>query len=88
MASCIARLYPQRLHGIHLNLVCPSFERPKSMAIALIGNYFPSLVFSQPVYQEEGLNFGARILNLIKESGYMHIQATKPDTVGTIQPPK
>ena len=48
-----------------------------------VGMYFPSLVFGNP---EKDYNkiypFLDKFYFSVRESGYMHIQATKPDTVG------
>ena len=49
----------------------------------LIGMYFPSLVFDNP---EKDYNkifpFLDKVYTHLRELGYLHIQATKPDTVG------
>lgn len=48
---------------------------------ALLGSYLPSLVFSEP--QSQQYTMFKVVDSVLKEMGYMHIQATKPDTVGT-----
>ena len=48
-----------------------------------MGMYFPSLVFDNP---EKDYNkifpFMDKFYTMLREMGYLHIQATKPDTVG------
>jgi len=48
------------------------------------GMFFPSLVFNNP---ENDYNkmfpFLDKFYFLLRESGYMHLQATKPDTIGS-----
>lgn len=45
-----------------------------------LGSYFPSIAFSDP--KHHGYSFKEDMIQAIKETGYMHIQSTKPDTVG------
>lgn len=54
-----------------------------NMVKTIIGAYFPSLVFNEPEIEHKKLYpQWERFSFLIRESGYMHLQATKPDTVG------
>ena len=46
----------------------------------LVANLFPSLVVEEKDYAK--INMGYKFKFLLEETGYMHIQATKPDTVG------
>lgn len=55
-------------------------NKPLNFLRLIIGSYFPSLVFSDPKYSSYSLK--DQFIQAIKETGYMHIQATKPDTVG------
>lgn len=79
VVSLLARMYPENLFGIHVNMFSSGIKKP-SLLRMLFGHYFPSRAFSQPQYA----NFNLKNLfkSLLKETGYMHIQATKPDTVG------
>lgn len=47
----------------------------------IVGSFVPSLVLD-PADHNKLYPFGEKFLFLLQESGYMHIQATKPDTVG------
>lgn len=48
----------------------------------VLGSYFPKLVFSNPDYHD--FSYKTSIAKFMKETGYYHIQSTKPDTVGNI----
>lgn len=58
-------------------------DYPGIMAQMLAGLVFPSLILN-PADQHKVYPIGEKFMNLIQESGYMHIQATKPDTVGSL----
>ncbi|KAH7715940.1 Protein W01A11.1 [Aphelenchoides avenae] len=65
----IARQYPERLYGLHLNMMLllgRDFNAPTNA----------TTIFYSPVWSNM-IDF-----NFLKELGYFHIQATKPDTVG------
>ena len=48
-----------------------------------IGSYFPSLIFDEPDIECKKFNSMLKIwLWLVRETGYYHIHATKPDTIG------
>lgn len=51
------------------------------MARLLLGSVFPSLIVES---NEEKFTYPLSkvFLYLLEESGYMHLQATKPDTIG------
>ncbi|KAI6185703.1 Epoxide hydrolase [Aphelenchoides besseyi] len=80
ITSNIARFYPENLYGLHLNMIAGNLNSPTKLFKMIFGSYFPSLFWSQPEYAQ--YNLSAILIQAIKESGYMHIQATKPDTVG------
>lgn len=46
-----------------------------------VGAYLPSLVF-HPAEAKALLPFKKTVKTMVAETGYMHLQATKPDTVG------
>ena len=55
----------------------------REIATLTVGAYFPSLVFDEPEIEHKKLYpQWNRFQFLIRESGYMHLQATKPDTIG------
>ena len=67
--------------GVHLNM--PTF--PRSMLSANLHN-MASLLFPSVFLHEEDQNRTRSFTDfwkyLLQETGYMHIQATKPDTIG------
>ncbi|XP_058470235.1 epoxide hydrolase 1 [Solea solea] len=79
----MAQLEPQTVKGLHVNfapITKPSIQTILSM---MFGRYFPNL-FGFNDMDVKGV-FPCKekmFVNVIRESGYMHIQATKPDTVG------
>lgn len=78
VVQAMAVLYPSNIIGIHRNFG-PSVSplHPKY----LIGAYFPSLFFTPKEIEKNFPRF-KKLSGLLLESGYFHIQATKPDTVG------
>uniref|UniRef100_A0A914X0J5 Epoxide hydrolase n=1 Tax=Plectus sambesii TaxID=2011161 RepID=A0A914X0J5_9BILA len=81
ITTATAIIHPERVLGLHLNMFMASpTSHPAIIAKMVIGAFLPSLVYDAGEAPKMG--FGATFMNLIKESGYFHIQATKPDTVG------
>uniref|UniRef100_A0A0K0CZ45 Epoxide hydrolase n=1 Tax=Angiostrongylus cantonensis TaxID=6313 RepID=A0A0K0CZ45_ANGCA len=78
----LAKLYPYRVFGIHLNTMpLISLSSFKVAALEIIGTLFPKLIFSSVNHHNHSIL--EKFSTMIVESGYMHLQATKPDTVGT-----
>lgn len=48
----------------------------------LLGSVFPSLAGFSEADVSMMYPFGAKMAHLIDEIGYLHLQATRPDTVG------
>lgn len=78
--QAMAAMYPEKVLGMHSNW-CFVFS-PLQLAKTVLGYYYPSLV-GIPENQEKYMYpLSKKISFLLEESGYFHIQATKPDTVG------
>lgn len=79
----MAQLEPKTVKGLHLNFAPPS-KPGLSMALSMmLGRHFPKLFgFTDFDIQRLFPCMEKLVVELIKETGYMHIQATKPDTVG------
>ncbi|NP_001161904.1 juvenile hormone epoxide hydrolase-like protein 1 [Tribolium castaneum] len=79
IAQQMAVLFPDQVLGIHSNL-CFDTSVLSALKLAL-GSLYPSWVvpknFEHRLYPL--LSF---VMNLVEETGYMHIQTSKPDTVG------
>lgn len=71
---------PEHVLGVHTNL--PVTDRGGMWSLQIfIGSYFPSLILP-PVDHSKVWPFMDTFYYLLQESGYFHLQATKPDTVG------
>ncbi|XP_011171353.1 juvenile hormone epoxide hydrolase 1 [Solenopsis invicta] len=82
IASKLASLFPDNIAGSHMNMCVGNFMSKSSMLWTLIGSYFPSLVVESE-YADRMYPLGHHMSRLLEESGYMHLQASKPDTIGT-----
>lgn len=68
--------------GLHLNM-CVSLKGFKVLLSLIIGPYLPFLVgFSREDVRRLFPYFEKNVWEMLRESGYLHIQATKPDTAG------
>ncbi|KAK2586579.1 hypothetical protein KPH14_011458 [Odynerus spinipes] len=77
--ASMAALSPERIIGVHSNMCVGS--KPWNFW-NLIGSVFPSLVVEKE-HEHKMYPLTKRWALLLEETGYMHIQATKPDTIGT-----
>ncbi|KHN79197.1 Epoxide hydrolase 1 [Toxocara canis] len=78
----IALYYPQNVLGLHLNMAFMTpYANPKTMFRAIVGSIAPSAVFSSP--KAYSFNLKNLFFMVLAESGYLHLQATDPDSVGT-----
>nr|XP_027223680.1 juvenile hormone epoxide hydrolase 1-like [Penaeus vannamei]XP_027223681.1 juvenile hormone epoxide hydrolase 1-like [Penaeus vannamei] len=80
VATQLATLYPQHLRGVHLNMFRPQTTMGKVRQV--LGAFLPSGTLMAK--EEEGMLYPLleHAKWLLRESGYFHIQATKPDTLG------
>ncbi|KAL0810890.1 hypothetical protein ABMA28_010193 [Loxostege sticticalis] len=81
VGSLLATYYPQNVLGFHTNFPTLTFSSRASLYVFL-GSFWPSLVV-EPELESRLYPLGKHVSHLLEESGYMHIQATKPDTIGT-----
>nr|ACV04706.1 JHEH1 [Drosophila simulans] len=79
IGSNIATLYPENVLGYHSNM-CNNLS-PKSLAKGLVAEFLPSL-FVPSGFEDFFFPKSNELRYLMEESGYFHIQATKPDTIG------
>ncbi|XP_048005399.1 juvenile hormone epoxide hydrolase-like [Leguminivora glycinivorella] len=73
-------LFPDEVLGYHTNMGAAMSTKANIMNI--IGNYLPSFIVESHLADRMyplAMHFG----RLLEETGYMHIQSTKPDTIGT-----
>lgn len=80
IGSVMATLFPDEVLGFHTNF-------PMLLASSLatfftvFGSIWPSLIV-EPELQSRMYPLGEHAARLIEESGYLHLQASKPDTIG------
>ncbi|XP_068423920.1 epoxide hydrolase 1 [Clinocottus analis] len=78
----MAQMKPLCVKGLHLNMIM-SRKGFKVMWSVMIGSYLPFLVgFSREDVCRLFPFFEKNVWNILRETGYLHIQATKPDTAG------
>ncbi|MEQ2221969.1 epoxide hydrolase [Ilyodon furcidens] len=78
----MAQMRPDCVKGLHLNM-CMSTRGVKVLLSIMIGPYLPYLVgFSREDVRRLFPFFEKNVWEMLRESGYLHIQATKPDTAG------
>lgn len=75
----MGRLYPDRVLGVH-NTMC-NVNTPLSTLKTFLFSFYPSAVVDKG-FENKLYPFCNAFSFLLSESGYMHLQATKPDTVG------
>ncbi|CAG2170108.1 unnamed protein product [Oppiella nova] len=82
VSKTMAQLYPNNVRGMHITMAQLVYDGP-TIAKMMLGSYFPALVFDDPERDHKKLfPFLDQFYMILRESGYFHLQATKPDTVG------
>lgn len=79
IASLMGAMYPKEVAGLHLNLCFPRTR--KTEIYHLLMSFWPSL-FMEERFVKRLYPLDIYYSNYLLETGYFHIQATKPDTVG------
>lgn len=78
----MAQLKPECVKGLHLNMFM-SNRGFKVLLSLMIGPYLPFLVgLSREDVRRLFPYFEKNVWEILRETGYLHIQATKPDTAG------
>lgn len=77
----MATAFPEHILGVHSNMCF--VNGALANLYTFIGSFYPSFVEDEGV---KGLLYPylPKLMHLIEESGYMHLQATKPDTLGKL----
>lgn len=65
--------------GVHSNMCF--VNSPLSNIKRILGSFWPTLVVEEK-YVDKVYPYGEKFAHILEETGYMHIQSTKPDTVG------
>ncbi|XP_038217880.1 juvenile hormone epoxide hydrolase-like [Zerene cesonia] len=78
IGSIMATFFQKEVLGYHTNFA--TLATPWSSTLRLLGSIYPPLVVSTDL-ADRMYPLGERYSYSLQETGYMHIQATKPDTV-------
>ncbi|XP_041980161.1 LOW QUALITY PROTEIN: juvenile hormone epoxide hydrolase-like [Aricia agestis] len=78
VATHMVTMFQNEILGFHTNM--PMSRMPISVAKYLVVSLFPSYFVEEK--NVERVSFKQVITQLIREFGYYHLQATKPDTIG------
>ncbi|CAG2173392.1 unnamed protein product [Oppiella nova] len=83
ISKTMATLYPEHIRGVHTTFSGNMNLKGMALVKFITGMYAPSLVFANPDkdYQKSYPALD-KFYFMLRESGYMHLQATKPDTIG------
>jgi juvenile hormone epoxide hydrolase len=76
----LSALYPENVLGYHSNFM--QIRTPWSMIKTFIASFYPSYFIEQKNYINWMYPFSDTFKFLLEESGYFHLQGTKPDTIG------
>ncbi|KAL0860661.1 hypothetical protein ABMA27_010006 [Loxostege sticticalis] len=79
IGSQLVTIFHEEVLGYHANMA--NVLSLKSMIYTWLGAYFPSLVVEEK-YADRLYPLSKYYSDFVEEMGYLHIQATKPDTVG------
>ncbi|XP_030377463.1 juvenile hormone epoxide hydrolase 1 [Scaptodrosophila lebanonensis] len=80
IGSNIATLYPENVLGYHSNMCL--LNSPLAILKGIYANYFPEKYLPSRFFIEHHFPIWEKYMYLLQESGYFHLQATKPDTIG------
>ena len=82
IGNAISVTFPERVLGFHSNF--PSFRLSfrEYLKLAIADYGYPGLVYDNPANESQIFSLSQYAKFVLKESGYFHIQATFPDTVG------
>lgn len=81
IGSNMATLFPENVIGYHSNLCISSQTSPLVLLKSIVASFYTS-AFIPDEYTDLIYPVGEKFKFTLEESGYFHIQATKPDTIG------
>lgn len=76
----MAALYPENVIGYHTNYI--GIRTLMTVLKTTVASFFPSYFIEDPKYIKWMYPFTKEFMFLIQETGYFHLQGTKPDTIG------
>nr|QPN96961.1 juvenile hormone epoxide hydrolase [Macrobrachium rosenbergii] len=80
ISNFMATMYPDNILGVHLNMVAVNTPGPNIKLI--LGAVLPAGIVVAEKDQDKLYPLGDKFSMIARETGYLHLQATKPDTVG------
>nr|UPI11570.1 juvenile hormone epoxide hydrolase-like 3 [Mythimna separata] len=80
IGSVMATLFPEKILGFHTNMPSVTINAWVTM-YTVLGSLWPDFIV-EPSLRDRMYPITTHVKKLMEESGYFHIQATKPDTVG------
>ncbi|XP_068210084.1 epoxide hydrolase 1-like [Palaemon carinicauda] len=80
VVNLMATLYPENILGVHTNFIMA--RTPGSLAKMVLGSVLPTGIVMDEKDGNRLYPLSKLFSRLLRESGYLHIQSTKPDTVG------
>nr|DBA27391.1 TPA: hypothetical protein GDO54_011549 [Pyxicephalus adspersus] len=84
ITTIMSQMKPESIKGLHLNMVFISTQGLGMLISLILGRYLPWLVgMTREDVRRIYPYFEKNVYALLRESGYLHIQGTKPDTVGS-----
>ncbi|XP_056424653.1 epoxide hydrolase 1-like [Hyla sarda] len=84
ITTTLSQMKPESVKGLHLNMVFINSAGLRMLLSVLLGRHLPWLVgFTREDVKRFFPYLEKSVYALVRESGYLHIQATKPDTVGS-----
>lgn len=83
ITEAISKIFPDRVYGMHSNMcsTITSLKLIDYIRLAL-GTYWPSIIISSENEESRTYPLSKMFSGFLEESGYMHLQMTKPDTAG------
>ncbi|XP_063047939.1 epoxide hydrolase 1 [Engraulis encrasicolus] len=79
----MSQMKPECVKGVHLNMLSEIKQGLGLVISLMVGRYLPFLVgFTREDVRRLYPYVEKNVYEILRESGYMHIQATKPDTAG------
>lgn len=81
----LSPIFCRCVKGLHLNMF-QTDQGLKALLTIMFGRYVPSLVGLTKEDVRRLYPFFDGVWRMVKETGYLHIQATKPDTAGGEKP--
>ncbi|XP_077138084.1 epoxide hydrolase 1-like isoform X2 [Ranitomeya variabilis] len=84
ITTLLSQMKPQSVKGLHLNFVMLPTGGLARLKSLLIGRYLPWLVgLTREDVRRLYPYMEKSVFRIMRETGYLHIQATKPDTIGS-----